>query len=82
LFEFEEHEGVPEHPLVPLATTDLGDPIYLKPGPAERNAIWIWEHELQECYMLAESPEEFISLIFPETLRTCGMNDNVQRSAL
>lgn len=60
LFEFEHQDGLPEHPLVPLATTDLGDPIYLKPGPTESDAVWIWEHELQKSYKLADSPEEFI----------------------
>jgi len=66
LLEAEPYEKWPQHSIVPLATTDLGDPIYLKPGPAETNAVWISEHELQESYILAESPEEFIATIFPD----------------
>lgn len=63
LFEFEADDqeyGVPTHPIVPIAGNDLGDPIYLKPGKDQSDSVWVWEHELQKEYTLAQTVGEFV----------------------
>ena len=61
LLEFEAEPGLPSHPIAPIATTDLGDPIYLEPGSDRSNSVYVWEHELQEPVKPADSPEEFLN---------------------
>jgi hypothetical protein len=49
--------------IVPIATTDVGDPIFLCPGPNESDSIYIAHHDGGDIEPLAPSVSEFIALI-------------------
>ncbi len=43
------------HEVVPFAVSDCGDPIYLRPGAAERDTVYITYHDGGDTEVLAES---------------------------
>ncbi len=47
-------------PVVVFATTDFGDPIYLKPGPTESDAVYVTYHDGGDTEVLADSVSEFV----------------------
>ena len=54
--------------IVPIATSDCGDPIYLRPGPSEPNKVYITFHDGGVTEVFAESVEVML-----EKLRnSCG----------
>lgn len=58
-----------EHPLltemhlhaIPIATNDYGDPIYLKPGALESDAVYLTHHDGGDTEVLADSVAEFVT---------------------
>lgn len=47
-------------PVVVIATTSFGDPIYLKPGPAESDAVYVTYHDGGDTEVLADSVSGFV----------------------
>ena len=47
-------------PVVVFATTDFGDPIYLKPGPTESDAVYVTYHDGGDTEVLADSVAGFV----------------------
>ena len=47
-------------PVVAIATTDFGDPIYLKPGPTESDAVYVTYHDGGDTEVLADSVSGFV----------------------
>ena len=56
------YEGVEDTapPVVVIATTDFGDPIYLKPGPSESDAVYVTYHDGGDTEVLADSVAGFV----------------------
>ncbi|MCX6850242.1 MAG: SMI1/KNR4 family protein [Verrucomicrobia bacterium] len=50
-----------EPPVVVFATTDFGDPIYLKPGPTESDAVYVTYHDDGDTEVLADSVSDFVN---------------------
>ena len=47
-------------PVVIIATTSFGDPIYLKPGPTESDAVYVTYHDGGDTEILADSVSGFV----------------------
>jgi len=43
--------------VVPIATTDFGDLVYLRPGPAEGDEVYVTYHDGGDTEILADSVE-------------------------
>jgi len=52
--------------VVAFATSDCGDPIYLRPGPTEPNKVYMTSHDDNETTVVAQSVESFL-----KQLRSC-----------
>jgi hypothetical protein len=48
---------------VPIATTDFGDLVYLRPGAAERDAVYLTHHDGGDTEILAESIQAMVSAL-------------------
>jgi hypothetical protein len=62
LNESSHYEGAEDTapPVVVFATTDFGDPIYLKPGTTESNAVYVTHHDGGDTEVLADSVSDFV----------------------
>ena len=49
--------------VVPIATTDFGDPIYLRPGPMEGDIVYITYHDGGDTEVFAKSVDEMLAKI-------------------
>lgn len=49
-----------EQSMIPIATTDSGDPIYLKSGLMESNAVYVAYHDGDDVEVLADSVSAFV----------------------
>jgi cell wall assembly regulator SMI1 len=49
--------------LVPFATSDCGDPIYLRPGPSEPDKVYVTYHDEDKTEVLADSVAEFLTKV-------------------
>lgn len=61
---------VPGLEIIAIATNVFGDPIYLRPGPAEADAIYVTYHDGGETEQLAPDVTAFV-----QRLRHAGPND-------
>ena len=57
LIEMQQDLG---HDIVAIATTDVGDPIYLRPGRSEADAVYVTHHDGGDTHVLADSVSEFV----------------------
>lgn len=48
-----------DFPIMPIATNDYGDPIYLKPGSSEADAVYVTWHDGGDTEVLADSVATF-----------------------
>ena len=55
-----ESDDDPTLRIVPIATTDFGDPVYLKPGPTEPDAVYVTWHDGGDTEVLADSVSHFV----------------------
>ena len=55
-----EAAGGTAPPVVVIATTDFGDPIYLKPGSTESDAVYVTYHDGGDTEVLADSVAGFV----------------------
>jgi hypothetical protein len=55
---------------VPIATTDFGDLAYLRPGAAERDAVYVTHHDGGDTEILAESIQTMVSALRGATRAT------------
>jgi hypothetical protein len=49
--------------IVPFATTDCGDPIYLRPGPGEADNVYVTHHDGGDTEVLAESVSAMLATL-------------------
>jgi hypothetical protein len=49
--------------IVPIATTDVGDPIFLRPGKDESDSVYIAHHDGGDIESIASSVSEFAALV-------------------
>lgn len=66
-----EAPGVIEVPIVPIASNGFGDPIYLKPGTSETDAVYVTYHDGDDTESLADSVAAFV-----ERLKQANMADH------
>ena len=57
---------------VPIATTDFGDVVYLRPGAAERDAVYVTYHDGGDTEVFAESIEAMKAALQRAASRAIG----------
>jgi len=55
-----ENKEVFEKEIVPILTTEFGDPVYLKPGEAEKNRLYITFHDGGDTQVFEEDIDLFL----------------------
>ena len=64
-----EHKEVFERDIVPILTTGFGDPVYLKPGEAEKNRLYITFHDGGDTDVFEEDLDLFVKKTKESTRR-------------